>query len=55
MFIVLKTDLFYRWKLQEKVHISLHWFLHPPDNVLLWKAMPNRNQLFITFMLCYCL
>jgi len=44
-----KTDCLPRWKqiystdnnFQEKVHISLHWFLYPPDNVLLWKAMPG--------------
>jgi len=31
-------DCFHRWK-PRKVHICLHWFLYPPDNVLLCKAM----------------
>jgi len=34
------VDFFHRWKLQErKVYICLHWFVCPPDNVLLCKAM----------------
>jgi len=27
-------------KTSRKVHICLHWFLYPPDNVLLCKAVP---------------
>jgi len=39
----------------KKFHICLHWFLYLSDNVLLGKVMLVRYQLFITFMLCYCL
>jgi len=42
-------------KTSRKVHICLHSFLYPPDNVLLGKATSVHYQLFITFMLCCCL
>jgi len=38
-----------------KLRICWHWFLYPPDNVLPCKTMLVRYQLFITFLLCYCL
>jgi len=37
------------------VHICLHWLLYTPDNVLLCKPMLVQYQLFITFILWYCL
>jgi len=54
---VLKTDFFQQMKTPRKVHICLHWFfyLYPPDNVLLCKAMLVRYQLFIAYMFYYCL
>jgi len=48
-------DFFPQMKTSRKVHICLQWFSYPPDNVLLRKAMPVGNQLFVTFMSCYCL
>ena len=49
-----KTDVYHaeninfstKMKTSRKVHICLHWFLYPPDNVLLCEAMPVRYQLF---------
>jgi len=39
-------------KTSRKIHICLHCFLYPPDDVLLYKAMLLRYQLVTTFMLC---
>jgi len=41
-------------KPSRKAHIYLHSYFHPPENVLLCKAMLVRYQLVITFMLCCC-
>jgi len=57
-----KTDVyrpgnifFPQMKTSRKVHICLHRFVFFPGNVLLCKAVPVRYQLFIIFILCYCL
>jgi len=52
---VLKTHTF---STDENFKKSSHLFtliFYPLDNVLLCKAMLVRYQLFITYMLCYCL
>ena len=53
---VLKSYIFFpQMKTSRKIYICLYWFLYPPDNLLLCKAMVDRYQLFLTFMLCYWL
>jgi len=53
---VLKTHIFFhRWKLQEKSTFVYIDFFNLLIIVLLCKAMLVRYQLFITYMLCYCL